>query len=183
MVLGSHRQKIIQNKYCLICNYLVLTKSWFCFHWMTRVLGGLSECAKKQVHMSVIICFFSQKPMLTMLCVKYVFLFLRMFCVSSTVPTNLCCRAVLSAGLVLSASFLPFYSSSFSSFIRLCIKRGGLAVCAVGGSCVSVLFCSFIGWGCKWKALCSRSPLFLSSWVLTFSLYLSLSLSPSRTTH
>ncbi len=93
--------------------------------------------------------------------------------------------------LLLLFCFFFFFCSSFlfSSFVltlfftRLCIKRGGLAVCAVGGSCVSVLFCSFIGWGCKWKALCSRSPLFLSSCVLTFSLYLSLSLSPSRTTH
>lgn len=86
----------------------------------------------------------------------------------------------LSAPQIL--SFLPLFSScSSSTFIRLCIKRGGLAVCAVGGGCVSVLFCSFIGWGCEWKALRSRSPLFLSSCVLTFSL--SLSLSPSRTTH
>lgn len=79
--------------------------------------------------------------------------------------------------------FSLLLSCSSSSFIRLCLKRGGLAVCTVGGSCVSVLFCSFIGWGCKWKALCSRSPLFLSSCVLTFSLYLCLSLSPCRTTH
>lgn len=92
----------------------------------------------------------------------------------------------LSAHHVLSSSILLFSnlcSSSFSPFMRPCIKRGGLAICTVGGSCVSVLFCSIIGWGGKWKALCSRSPLFLSSCVLTFSLYLSLSLSPSRTTH
>lgn len=90
----------------------------------------------------------------------------------------------LSACHVLSSSFLLFSSlcsSSFPPFMRPCIKRGGLATSTVGGSCVSVLFCSIIGWGGKWKALCSRSPLFLSSCVLTFSLYLSLS--PSRTTH
>lgn len=44
-------------------------------------------------------------------------------------------------------------------------------------------FCSIIGWGGKWKALRSCSPLFLSSCVLTFSPYLSLSPSPCRTTH
>lgn len=92
------------------------------------------------------------------------------------------CRSTLLHGFVLSSRLIV--SLLLSPFIRLCIKRGGLAVCAVGGSRVSVLFCSFIGWGCKWKALCTRSPLFLSSCVLTFSLYLSpLPLSPSRTTH
>lgn len=83
-----------------------------------------------------------------------------------------------SSCFVVSSSFS---SCSSSSFIRIRIKRGGLAVCAVGGGRVSVLFCSFIGWGCEWKALRTRSPLFLSSCVLTFSF--SLSLSPSRTTH
>lgn len=94
--------------------------------------------------------------------------------------------AELSACHVLSSSFLLFFnlcSSSFSLFMRPCIKPGSLAVCAVGDSCVSVLFCSIIGWGGKWKALCSRSPLFLSSCVLTFSLYLSLSLSPPPEPH
>lgn len=98
-------------------------------------------------------------------------------CLASNNTTAL--YLLLSAPHVLSS--LLFSSCSSSSFIRLCIKRGGLAVCAVRGGCVSVLFCSFIGWGCEWKALRSRSPLFLSSCVLTFSL--SLSLSPSRTTH
>lgn len=83
-----------------------------------------------------------------------------------------------SSCFVVSSSFS---SCSSSPFIRIRIKRGGLAVCAVGGGRVSVLFCSFIGWGCEWKALRTRSPLFLSSCVLTFSF--SLSLSPSRTTH
>lgn len=96
---------------------------------------------------------------------------------------NVCvCQSTLLHEFVLSSRLIV--SLLLSPFIRLCIKRGGLAVCAVGGSRVSVLFCSFIGWGCKWKALCTRSPLFLSSCVLTFSLYLSpLPLSPSRTTH
>lgn len=122
---------------------------------------------------------------------KYFFFSLKVFCATNNafvlyLLMYVLLVAELSACHVLSSSFLSFSnlcSSSFSPFMRPCIKRGGLAICAVGGSCVSVLFCSIIGWGGKWKALCSRSPLFLSSCVLTFSLYLSLSLSPSRTTH
>lgn len=70
----------------------------------------------------------------------------------------------------------------FFSRLRLYLNPDGLAVTAVGGSTVSLPVCAIIGWSRgagevgevggdndKWKELCSRSPLFLSSCVLTFS--------------
>lgn len=75
-------------------------------------------------------------------------------------------------GLVFSSSFL----FSFSSFVRLCIKRGGLAVCTVGGSCVSVLLCSIIGWGASGKQYAHVAHYFSHH---VSSLFLSISPSPS----
>lgn len=64
-------------------------------------------------------------------------------------------------------SFLLF---CLSLFIRHCVKRGGLAVCAVGGSCISVLFCSLLGGGASGKH-CAHVAHYFSHHV--FSLFLS----------
>lgn len=112
------------------------------------------------------------------LCISVFFIFGRcggVYAISILKQITVVFILVLSSPLPLSSPFLFPILLFFFPFYQTVNKARK--------PCLQLWFCSFIGWRCKWKALCSCSPLFLSSCVLTFSLYLSLSLSLCRTTH
>lgn len=107
--------------------------------------------------------------------IELFFLALKIFCVidNTTVLCPLVCDRFFSSSFLL---FFLFFQNTMYEVRRPRCLYCGRQLC----------FCSLLllGGGASGKALCSRSPLFLSSCVLTSPpLSLPLSLSPSRTTH